>query len=66
MKNNTVKIIINVTFDGEIKENMPEFNLRDDNTYKKLSNDFNALKDGLTINYIKSKYIENKEEFFGI
>ena len=33
---------------------------------KKLRNDFNALKYVLTINYIKSKYIENKEEFFGI
>lgn len=33
---------------------------------KKVRNDFNALKYVQTINYIKSVYLENKEEFFGI
>lgn len=33
---------------------------------KEKRNDFNALKYVLTINYIKSTQLENKEEFFGI
>lgn len=37
------KIIIDITIDAEIKENMPEFDLRNDKTYQELSKDFSSL-----------------------